>query len=697
MNRRWIETGRTARRILTAGGLALLLSCGSGGGGDSTSSSTPAGTETSGVVIGSYFRNARVCLDANGNAACDAGEAAAVTDAAGRFVLSGSGAGIVADIGTDALAYDPDANTTTPVPARTVLRAPREAPGVVSVHSTSVVAEMETGALSFDAAVQKVATWLGVSTGKLLADFNKESDAATKGILKAASADGLRRIQLAFAAAKATDTPRQILAGATGTLDEIRNVVVLYAENRSFDHLYGLYPGANGIATALAAPATYQQVDRDGVSVLATLPPIWGLSAAEAATWAFIGGLPNRPFRIDAPPGGLPGASAAVVSPDPVHRFYNNQMQINGGTNNLFVAWSNVGGLAMGHYDGSVMKMWQVARQYTLADNHFMGAFGGSFLNHIWLACACAPPWANPPPSRVSIVDASGTKLALAAGSPASALAGAPLYAGDLNVSARLADGSYFAINTTQPPYQPSSTQPATGGDPRLADPNGGGIAADIPLPPLTARTIGDTLTAKGIDWRWYAAGWNAVVTNRGALFDSALKFQTHHQPFNYFARFDPTTAAGAAERTAHLKDYSDFLNDMGSGSLPPVAFYKPQGTLNQHPGYTDVMSGDAQLADVVARLQASPQWKNMLIVVTYDENGGFWDHVAPPKADRWGPGTRVPAIVISPYAKSGYVDSVPYDTTSVLKFITRRFRLEPLPGFREGFGDISNSLATIR
>ena len=66
-------------------------------------------------------------------------------------------------------------------------------------------------------------------------------------------------------------------------------------------------------------------------------------------------------------------------------------------------------------------------------------------------------------------------------------------------------------------------------------------------------------------------------------------------------------------------------------------------------------MSGDAHVADVIAKLQASPQWKHMAIVVTYDENGGFFDHVAPPKADQWGPGTRIPAIIVSPYAKKGY------------------------------------------
>jgi phospholipase C len=81
-------------------------------------------------------------------------------------------------------------------------------------------------------------------------------------------------------------------------------------------------------------------------------------------------------------------------------------------------------------------------------------------------------------------------------------------------------------------------------------------------------------------------------------------------------------------------------------------------------------------------------------IIVTYDENGGFWDHVAPPKGDRFGPGSRIPTIVISPFAKRHYVDHTQYDTTSILKFITRRFDLEPLPGVREGAGDLTAAFA---
>src|SRR5690349_2774915 len=91
---------------------------------------------------------------------------------------------------------------------------------------------------------------------------------------------------------------------------------------------------------------------------------------------------PNGPFRIDAPPVNI---SLNQLGPSPIHAFYHNQEQINGGKHNMFAAMSTVGGYVMGHFDGSQLKVWQWAKQYTLADNFFMGAFGGSFLNHQYL------------------------------------------------------------------------------------------------------------------------------------------------------------------------------------------------------------------------------------------------------------------------------------------------------------------------
>ncbi|UOA07252.1 acid phosphatase [Methylobacter sp. S3L5C] len=485
---------------------------------------------------------------------------------------------------------------------------------------------------------------------------------------------------------------------AESTLNKINTIVVIYAENRSFDNLYGLFPGANGIHNALEHPETYLQLDRDGKTVLPSLPPIWNKNNPN---WSFIADLPNKPFQIDAAPGDAPSSNGIKnVSPDLVHKFYHNQMQINVGSNNQFAAFSNAGGLTMGYYDGSSMALWQLAKEYTLADNFFMGAFGGSFLNHFWLVCACTPSMANVSTDQVSILD---DKTGMLAFKPSSALQMAPHYLGDFNFTpADNTNQRNYAVNMAQPPFQPSGTPPAKTGNRLLAD---SGIKNGVVvLDPQTEKTLGDTLSARQINWAWYAGAWDAAVTDgmqspdkaRSVIYKTgagAANFQAHHQPFNYFSRFDPTTANGREQRIAHLKDYTDLQTDIAKGTLPAVTFYKPQGSLNQHPGYTDVMSGDAHIAELVKQLQASPQWPNMFIIVTYDENGGFWDHVSPPKGDRWGPGSRIPAIIISPFAKKHSIDNTLYDTTSIIKFITRRFGLEPLPGVRDNAGDLTNTL----
>ncbi|HET6308263.1 MAG TPA: alkaline phosphatase family protein, partial [Rhodopila sp.] len=127
----------------------------------------------------------------------------------------------------------------------------------------------------------------------------------------------------------------------------------------------------------------------------------------------------------------------------------------------------------------------------------------------------------------------------------------------------------------------------------------------------------------------------------------------------------------------------SRFLSDIKAGKLPPVTFYKPQGSVNEHASYANVSDGEQHVATLLAALKASPQWNHMLVVVTYDEFGGWWDHVAPPKGDRFGPGTRIPALIISPYARKGVVDHTQYDTTSILRFITERWKLPVLPGLK--------------
>jgi phospholipase C len=90
-------------------------------------------------------------------------------------------------------------------------------------------------------------------------------------------------------------------------------------------------------------------------------------------------------------------------------------------------------------------------------------------------------------------------------------------------------------------------------------------------------------------------------------------------------------------------------------------------------------MSGDKHIADVITRIEQSPIWKDTLVIVTYDEHGGYWDHVPPPKVDQWGPGLRVPTIIIGPMVKKGFVDHTTYETTSILTFIEKKYGLAPL------------------
>ena len=455
----------------------------------------------------------------------------------------------------------------------------------------------------------------------------------------------------------------------------IETIVVVYPENRSLVHLFPDFPGAFGVGDAPESAVI--QRDRDG-SVLPYLPPVWRIEKAEPEPDpAYPKSMPNRPFMIGEPPYNTP---PDVLTANPVHEFYQNQMQINGGRNDMFVAWTNVGSLTMGSYRGEGTHLYQLARDYTLADHFFMGAFGGSNLNHFYIACACSPRFEDAPESMRAVLDESGN-LKLAPDSPKSALDGPPEYVQDGSVTP---DG--YVINTVQPAYQPSAIPPADGGDPQLAD------LKLNPLPPQTEPTLGDRLSEKGIDWAWYAQGWNVALAYRGAIYDNlgAVNFQPHHQPYNYFVNYAPGTEA----RKQHLKDMDDFWDAAAAGTLPPVVFIKPDGNDNQHPGESTMLAGDLIVGTIVNTLQRSPQWDHMAIIITHDENGGFWDPAPPPKGDRWGPGSRVPTVIVSPLAKKGYVDHTVYDTTSILAFISKRFGLDMLPGIRTQFGDLRNAFA---
>ncbi|HTE01859.1 MAG TPA: alkaline phosphatase family protein [Mucilaginibacter sp.] len=427
-----------------------------------------------------------------------------------------------------------------------------------------------------------------------------------------AKAIGMLFLGLAFYSCKKNDT-----SSTSPKINKVNHVVVIYLENHSFDNLYGQFAGANGLSNATAANTT--QVDATG-AVYTVLPPVPG-------TPAFPTNLPNNYFNIDQ------YVPNDMMTQDVLHRYYQEQMQIDGGKMDKFSVYnSNSAGLSQGYYQTNLLPLVSMAQRYTLCDNFFHSAFGGSFLNHQWLIAAASPTFPNAPANIVAKLDASGNVTTDGAVTP---------------------DG--FVVNTS---YTVNAPHPASAN------------AATL-VPNQTNPTIGDRLSDKGVSWAWYSGGWdNALAGNPDPT------FQFHHQPFAYYAKY----ADGTLGKTEHLKDETVFIAAAKAGTLPAVSFVKPLGINNEHPGYSDVQAGESHTVDLINAVLNGPNGKDAVIIITYDENGGFWDHVAPPVIDKkWGPGTRVPTIIISPFAKQGYVDHTQYETVGILSFIEKRWGLQPL------------------
>ena len=549
-------------------------------------------------------------------------------------------------------------------------------------------------------------------------DTRLPADTSRRRFLAGAAALGVGAATLSACGSSEHEGPVKALPLTSAELDkklheQVKTIVVIYAENRSFNNLFANFPGVEKPLSTLT-PADYQQRDRDG-SLLQTLPPAWGgilqvgPQTVDGVTYEqgvqFQENLPNAPFALKGP--NHEDLPLSLVTRDLWHVFYQNQMQINGGKNDQFVAWADSGGLPMGYYAQSQysLRLWDVAREFVLCDNFFQGAFGGSFLNHQYLISATVPFYPNaatsvakPQMATLQGDDPTGTRLKPLEKTPESAMSGAPQF----GPSALTPDG--FAVNTMAPPYWPTWIR-----DPERPDYS----KPDLPsvLVPQSHEHIGDKLSKKNIDWAWYAGAWQATLDqykDSGGI-PKIPNFQYHHQPFNYFTQQGPENPA---ERSKRLRDgglgdeasTNRFLADAEAGKLPAVSFYKPQGNLNLHAGYADVASGDRHLDRALKVLRNSPQWENMVVVLTVDENGGWWDHVAPPKGDRWGPGTRIPALVVSPFARKGTVDHTVYDTASILRLITRVHQLEVLDGLKQRddamkdrgqtpMGDLTNAL----
>ena len=370
-------------------------------------------------------------------------------------------------------------------------------------------------------------------------------------------------------------------------LSWINHIVVIYEENHSFDNLYGLWEGVNGLANA--DPARTTQVAQDGTpyaclkqnDVNLTTPP---LPAGCSTTSNFH----NEPFLINTyiqptdttcpqpgqefaqPTGWSKGTGiAGGCTRDIVHRFYQEQYQLNSGHQNRYVTGSDAIGLTMGYYDTTALPVYAYLHgdghpHYAIADDFFQGAFGGSFLNHQWLIAAASPTWEGAPDGLHAVLDGNGMTNNY------------PLYTKTISTAhdgalTQKCAGAFpgracgnFAVNTIQP-----TSQPFMHGTPQPAQ-----------LPLQDGTTIGDKLTEVGVSWAWYSGGWsnaagivggpgwtNTDLSKPGTCADPnstpnpaypycpSKVFQYHHQPLNYYANY-----AENGPGRGHLQDEQAFL-----------------------------------------------------------------------------------------------------------------------------------------
>jgi phospholipase C len=476
-------------------------------------------------------------------------------------------------------------------------------------------------------------------------------------------------------------------APPSGSLTEIQHIVVIYLENHSFDSLLGSWPGAEGLANA-----NVPQVDPTGTPYV-TLPQ-YGPTPASVSSLAG-SSIPNGPFDL------TQYLQESNFTNDLLHRFYQEQMQINGGLMDSYVLYNDESaGQSMGYWPTMSLPVpqWMQANasKVTVCDHFFHAAFGGSFLNHFWLIGAASPVYPNYPAAAGAAQPDDGGVLPGTPDTtsiPANAVINTGIKDGELTP-----DG--YAVNTS---YSVNEPHPASFDAP--------GAATAPLIPQQTYATIGDLLDGASVPWVWYAGGWNAALAAAGipsletpsgpgtapaADGIGAYEFQFHHQPFTYFANWGGTANAGGVGKNPpngkwamnhNLQDEQDFVAAAAAGTLPAVSFVKP--LYDEHPNYTTEADSQNHTVQLINAVMNGPNAGDSVVIVTYDENGGFFDHVAPPVIDSWGPGTRIPAIVISNYAKGG-IDSTTYDTTAILKLIELRFGLPSLTSRDGAQNDLS-------
>jgi phospholipase C len=355
--------------------------------------------------------------------------------------------------------------------------------------------------------------------------------------------------------------PGQVDAASFPTRWPIKHVVFLIKENRTFDNLFGTFPGANGVSVGMDHGVRRPLIRGSDQRLPTDIPHCWGCSIL-----AYDGG------RMD----GFDQGDGGQYAYTQLHR-------------------------------DQLPNYWHWAQRNVLFDNVFASAWGPSFPNHLYTIAA---------------------------------------QSGGARDNPRRHDFFSNTFGCDAPSQQKVEVYDSEGN-------------VKLVRPCFDFRTEGDLLTKHEVPWAYYTA----TEQERGYIWSAYSAIRRYRE--------DP------ARWATYIRPVDNVIADIRADKLPPVTWITPRFELSEHPEYS-FCHGENWSTQVIDAIMRSPMWKDTAIFLTWDDYGGFYDHVAPPNVDRMGFGFRVPMLVLSPYAKDGVVSHEQGEFSSVLRFIDDNWGLRP-------------------
>lgn len=483
------------------------------------------------------------------------------------------------------------------------------------------------------------------------------------------------------------------------TKTPIKHLVVIFNENRSFDHYFGTYPNATNVdgeprfEPAKNTPANINNL-LTSPALLDNNPNLNPLNGAGA----------SNPFRLD---------RTQAATADQNHAYKAEEQAYDGGKNDLFPLDTGKGtsggagafgnsGQVMGYFDGNtVTALWNYAQNYAMSDNAWTDDFGPST------------------PGALNMFAGTTNGAVVPNGFTAAVVPDG--------------QGGFTQINDT--------------------DPAGDACSSKTAQVRMTSKNIGDLLNAANIPWGSFMGGFNLQTINDngttgcarstvGEVLGATSDYIPHHAWFQYYtstanlthARPTSTKAIGytkvpgtnKVDPANHAYDLEDFTAAVGAGNYPAVSFIKMPAIQDGHPGYSDPLDEQTGLVNLINFLQQQEDWDSTAVIITYDDSDGWYDHAfaatthgsfstsdalngtgncgvpgQTPEptgvnggqvAGRCGPGTRIPFVVISPYAKKNYVSHVLVTQASIPQFVEDNW----LKGERLGGGSFDATTGSI-